>query len=76
MINVFGFDSHTGFARTVFDNVGVQYGLNALNRGQITPDEFLDLNEKIGGIDVDGNSAPIARRRTSGVSRSPTATVW
>src|SRR5882672_7777077 len=58
MINVFGFDSHTGFARTVFDNVGVQYGLNALNRGQITPDEFLDLNEKIGGIDVDGNSAP------------------
>jgi len=58
MINVFGFDSHTGFARTVFDNVGVQYGLNALNRGQITPDEFLDLNEKIGGIDVDGNSVP------------------
>jgi len=58
MINVFGFDSHTGFARTVFDNVGVQYGLNGLNRGQITPDEFLDLNEKIGGIDVDGNSVP------------------
>ena len=58
MINVFGFDSHTGFARTVFDNVGLQYGLNALNRGQITPDEFLDLNEKIGGIDVDGNSVP------------------
>ena len=58
MINVFGFDSHTGFARTVFDNVGVQYGLHALNRGQITPDEFLDLNEKIGGIDVDGNSVP------------------
>ncbi|HWT86329.1 MAG TPA: DUF6351 family protein, partial [Myxococcales bacterium] len=58
MIDVFGFDSHTGFARTVFDNVGVQYGLNALNRGQITPDEFLDLNEKIGGIDVDGNSVP------------------
>ena len=58
MINVFGFDSHTGFARTVFDNVGVQYGLHALNRAQITPDEFLDLNEKIGGIDVDGNSVP------------------
>jgi len=58
MIDVFGFDSHTGFARTVFDNVGVQYGLNALNRGQITPDEFLDLNEKIGGIDVDGNGVP------------------
>ncbi len=58
MINIFGFDPNTGFARTVFDNVGVQYGLNAVNNGQITPDEFLDLNEKIGGIDVDGNNVP------------------
>jgi hypothetical protein len=58
MINIFGFDPNTGFARTVFDNVGVQYGLNALNNRQITPDEFLDLNEKIGGIDVDGNNVP------------------
>ena len=58
MINVFGTDPQTGFARTVFDNVGVQYGLNALNAGAITVDEFLDLNEKIGGLDVDGNYIP------------------
>jgi len=58
MINVFGTDPRTGFARTVFDNVGVQYGLNALNAGAITVDEFLDLNEKIGGLDVDGNYIP------------------
>ncbi|MFN2550053.1 MAG: DUF6351 family protein, partial [Myxococcales bacterium] len=58
MINVFGADPQTSFARTVFDNVGVQYGLKALNRGAITVDEFLDLNEKIGGLDVDGNYIP------------------
>ncbi|HZA50511.1 MAG TPA: DUF6351 family protein, partial [Myxococcaceae bacterium] len=54
MVNVFGIDPRTGFARTVYDNVGVQYGLKALNRGDISVEEFLDLNEKIGGLDVDG----------------------
>ena len=55
MVNVFGIDPATGFARTVYDNVGVQYGLTALNNGDITKTEFLDLNELIGGLDVDGN---------------------
>ena len=50
-----GKDPLTGFARTLYDNVGVQYGLQALNAGQITKAEFLDLNEKIGGRDKDGN---------------------
>jgi hypothetical protein len=58
MVNIFGIDPPTGFARTVFDNVGVQYGLLALNRGDITVAEFLDLNQKIGGLDVDGNNVP------------------
>jgi Tannase-like family of unknown function (DUF6351) len=58
MVNVFGIDKQTGFARTVFDNVGIQYGLLALNRGDISVSEFLDLNEKIGGLDVDGNNVP------------------
>ena len=35
--------------------MGVQYGFQALNSGAITKAEFLDLNEKIGGRDVDGN---------------------
>jgi hypothetical protein len=47
-----------GFAKWPYDNVGVQYGLNALNSGLITPDEFVDLNSKIGGMDIDFNFVP------------------
>ncbi len=39
--------------RSPHDNVGVQYGLGALNAGVITKDVFLDLNEKVGGFDID-----------------------
>jgi len=53
MINVLGRDPANGFARRPLDNFGVQYGLRALNRGQITVDQFLDLNEKVGGYDLD-----------------------
>ncbi|HEY1751313.1 MAG TPA: DUF6351 family protein, partial [Caulobacteraceae bacterium] len=53
--NVFGVDPATGFARRSFDNVGVQYGLAALNAGQITPAQFLDLNAGVGGYDADAN---------------------
>lgn len=31
-----------------WDNVGVQYGLQALVEGVITPEEFLDLNAQVG----------------------------
>jgi hypothetical protein len=55
MVNLLGRDSKTGFARRPIDNVGVQYGLDALNAGVITKAMFLDLNRKIGGYDVDGN---------------------
>ncbi|HEU0201207.1 MAG TPA: DUF6351 family protein [Burkholderiaceae bacterium] len=44
-----------GFARRPLDNVGVQYGLKALNLGQITKGQFLDMNENIGGYDIDFN---------------------
>ncbi len=57
-VNAFGRDPHTGFARSAYDNVGIQYGLKALNAGHITKEEFLDLNEKIGGLDIDGNIVP------------------
>lgn len=53
--NVYGTDPATGFAWRVFDNVGVQYGLNALNAGLISPAQFLDLNRDIGGYDRDNN---------------------
>ncbi len=45
-------------ALQTYDNVGVQYGLGALLAGAITPDEFLTLNEKIGGTDPDSNLVP------------------
>src|SRR4029453_381498 len=40
------------------DNVGVQYGLQALNNGAITVDQFLLVNEKIGGVDIDFKNIP------------------
>ncbi|MEQ1779803.1 MAG: DUF6351 family protein [Hyphomonadaceae bacterium] len=53
-VNVYGRDPKTGFARKPDDNVGLQYGLKALNDGVISIDEFLTLNDKIGGNDIDG----------------------
>lgn len=53
--NAFGRDPETGFALRPLDNVGVQYGLVALNAGTISKAQFLDLNERIGGFDGDGN---------------------
>lgn len=47
-----------GFAGVPFTNTGVQYGLNALNRGTITPEQFVDLNEKVGGLDVNADPIP------------------
>ena len=67
LVNVFGVSNKTGFARSSYDNVGVQYGLNALNAGLITKTEFLDLNEKIGGLDADGNPVP---QRTEGDTKA------
>jgi len=54
----YGRDPKTGFARRPLDNVGIQYGLEALSAGAITKVQFLELNEKVGGFDIDGNVAP------------------
>ena len=53
-VNVYGRDAETGFARRPLDNVGVQYGLQALDDGVISAAQFLDLNRRIGGYDPDG----------------------
>lgn len=64
-----------GFAGSTLDNVGVQFGLKALAAGQITPEMFVDLNEKLGGVDIDfqrraarsvGDPAAIAAAYRSG----------
>ena len=57
-MNVWGRDPKTGFARRPLDNVGIQYGLGALNAGAITKEQFLDINARIGGYDNDGTIAP------------------
>jgi hypothetical protein len=53
-VATYGRDPATGYARQAMDSVGVQYGLKALNHGQITKQEFIDLNRGIGGYDRDG----------------------
>jgi len=52
--NVYGVDAQ-GHGLRPFDNIGVQYGLAQLNSGSITVDQFLEINEKIGGYDKNGN---------------------
>ncbi len=47
LINIYG-RADDGFARSTWDNVGVQYGLQALRDGHITAEEFLDLNASVG----------------------------
>ena len=42
-----------GFGGSFIDNVGIQYGLEALQQLKITPAQFVDLNVKIGGLDID-----------------------
>ncbi|MFZ5846141.1 MAG: DUF6351 family protein [Actinomycetota bacterium] len=49
-----------GFAGIPFANQGVQYGLGALEKGLITPAQFVDLNAKVGGLDV--NADPVETR--------------
>ena len=39
---------HAATRACAWDNVGVQYGLQALRDGQITPAQFLDLNANVG----------------------------
>ncbi|MBT3530252.1 MAG: hypothetical protein HOF74_04345 [Gammaproteobacteria bacterium] len=52
-VNVYGDvdGSNYPMAQRALDNVGVQYGLAALNDGVISAQQFIDLNRDIGGFD-------------------------
>lgn len=50
--NVYGTTAE-GHALRPIDNVGIQYGLKALLSGAITPAQFIDINQKVGGLDLD-----------------------
>jgi hypothetical protein len=52
-VGIFGKVPGTNYARDTRDNVGVQYGLKAFVSGAITAEEFVTLNEKIGGVNRD-----------------------
>jgi hypothetical protein len=64
MINVFGPRPQSvwsapekaighGFAGLPISDVGLQFGLVPLMKGEISPAQFVDLNTKIGGADID-----------------------
>jgi hypothetical protein len=57
MVNAFGRDKR-GWARRGFDNVGIQYGLEGLRQGRVSPAQFVDFNTHIGGGDLDLNITP------------------
>ena len=53
----FGTDD-AGYARIPWDNVGVQYGLRALQRGQIDAGQFLRLNASVGSWKAPADMLP------------------
>ena len=60
-----------GFAHRPYDNVGVQYGLRALQSGAITTAQFVDLNTKVGAVDIDyGTQAQRVAADPVGVARA------
>lgn len=61
-INVYGAVADTLIAQRPLDNVGLQYGLAALNSGAISPQQFIELNRDIGGFDRDMEHAPERHR--------------
>lgn len=52
--NQLGRDPRTGFVRATSDNVGVQYGLAALESGAISAEQFVALNAGVGGYAATG----------------------
>ena len=65
LVNVYGIDPETGHAGSPWDNEGVQYGLQTFNDGIISFGQFAELNDRIGGQDIDGVIVPGQRTRAS-----------
>ncbi len=57
MVNLFG-KRKDGFANRALGNVGIQYGLSGLRQGLVSPAQFVDLNSRVGGIDIKGDPSP------------------
>ena len=54
--SIWGRVAGSSAARDTRDNVGVQYGLKAFSSGAINAEEFVTLNELVGGIDRDSTA--------------------
>ncbi len=57
MVNVFG-RRPDGFANRPFGNDGIQYGLQGLLNGELSVQQFVDLNTHVGGLDYLDNVQP------------------
>jgi len=64
-IAVWGREPGQDYGRRVSDNSGVLYGLKAAEQGKISTEEFVTLNEKIGGNDVDRGLVPERTRASA-----------
>src|SRR3954451_25293321 len=51
-VNLFGRRTQDGYAQRPASNLGVMYGLRALEAGTISPSQFVDLNKQIGSYDI------------------------
>src|SRR4051794_39538738 len=51
-VNLFGRRAQDGYAQRPASNLGVMYGLRALEAGTISPSQFVDLNKQIGSYDI------------------------
>jgi hypothetical protein len=58
MASIFGRRKADGFANRPFDNTGVQYGLEAFRDGRISAEQFVSVNETVGGLDIDWEFQP------------------
>jgi hypothetical protein len=51
MVNVFGLRKGSGgFANIPLGDDGIQYGLQGLLNGEVSPADFVDINAKVGGL--------------------------
>lgn len=67
-VAILGARDATGYAKTPLDNVGIQYGFNALNEARITPEQFVTMNEQIGGYDINGQWQPARMQADPGAA--------
>jgi hypothetical protein len=67
-IAVFGPRDATGYAKSPLDNIGIQYGFNAFNDGRISAEQFVTMNEQIGGYDINGQWQPARMQADPGAA--------